>query len=64
MNEHQLRGFWNQLRGRTKVVFGDLFDHSPTRVEGTTDQLYGRLQRTYGDARQAIARGFHRMRRP
>ena len=64
MNEHQLRGFWNQLRGRTKVALGDLFDDAPTRVEGTSDQLYGRLQRSYGDARQALARGLNRMRRP
>ena len=64
MNEHQVRGWWGELRGRAKVAIGDLFDDPATRVEGTNDQLYGRMQRGYGNAKQAIQRGWWRMRRP
>jgi len=64
MNEHQVRGWWGELRGRAKVALGDLLHDSSTRVEGTSDQLYGRMQRGYGDAKQAIQRGWRRMRRP
>ena len=60
MNEHQVRGVWNQLKGRAKVAWGDATDDEAARVEGTTDPIYGRMQQAFGNVRQRLRRGFGR----
>lgn len=60
MNEHQVRGIWSQLKGRAKVAWGDVTDDEVSRVEGTTDQIYGRMQQAFGNVRQRLRRGFGR----
>lgn len=62
MNEDQIRGLWGQLKGRAKILLGDLLDDETWRAEGSINSLTGRLQRRFGDARQALRRGFNRLR--
>ncbi|MET0342595.1 MAG: CsbD family protein [Polyangiales bacterium] len=60
MNEHQVRGIWSQLKGRSKVAWGDVTDDERARVSGTTDQIYGRMQEAFGNMRERFRRGFGR----
>jgi uncharacterized protein YjbJ (UPF0337 family) len=40
----QLKGEWNQLKGKLKEKWGDLTDDDLDRISGQKDQLLGRLQ--------------------
>lgn len=48
MNWEQVRGNWNQVKGRAKQRWGDLTGDDLTRIEGSRDELVGRLQERYG----------------
>ena len=48
MNWDQVKGSWNQFKGRVKQRWGKLTDDDLTRVEGKRDELVGRVQERYG----------------
>ena len=52
MNWEQVRGNWNQMKGKVKQRWGDLTDDDLTRIEGNRDELVGRLQERYGYAKE------------
>ncbi|GAA0578200.1 CsbD family protein [Caenispirillum bisanense] len=52
MNWEQVRGNWNQMKGKAKQRWGDLTDDDLTRIEGNRDVLVGRLQERYGYAKE------------
>lgn len=56
MNWDQIRGNWNQAKGRAKQQWGKLTDDDLTRVEGHRDELVGRLQERYGIAKEEAER--------
>lgn len=64
MNLDQLRGFVRQLGGRGKVAYGRAADDPNAVANGAADQLYGRLQQSFGDAKQQLQRGLRRLRMP
>jgi uncharacterized protein YjbJ (UPF0337 family) len=46
MNELQIKGNWNVIKGKLKQAYGELTDDDLAYSEGNEDQLVGRLQRS------------------
>lgn len=56
MNKTQMKGQWNELKGKAKEQWGDLTDDDLDRIEGRRDQLIGTLQQRYGKKRDEVER--------
>jgi uncharacterized protein YjbJ (UPF0337 family) len=56
MNELQLKGNWNVIKGKLKQAYGDLTDDDLAYTEGGEDQLLGRLQKKLGKTKEEIQR--------
>jgi uncharacterized protein YjbJ (UPF0337 family) len=58
MNKLQLKGSWNEIKGKLKQQYGNLTDDDLAFADGKEDELLGRLQKRLGkskdDLRQMI----------
>lgn len=54
MNESQLKGKWNQLKGEVKKKWGQLTDDDLTEVEGDYNKLVGKVQERHGDSKEQV----------
>jgi ElaB/YqjD/DUF883 family membrane-anchored ribosome-binding protein len=54
MNQQELAGDWNQLKGAIKKRWAQLTDQDFVGFEGDTDQLIGLIQRKTGESREKI----------
>lgn len=54
MNQDQIKGQWNQIKGRAKKAWGELTDDDFKRAEGSEDKLHGIIQEKFGVTKQAI----------
>ena len=54
MNQDQVNGKWEQLKGRAKAAWGELTDDDFTKAEGSFDRLCGVIQEKFGDTKEAI----------
>jgi uncharacterized protein YjbJ (UPF0337 family) len=52
MNQDVLQGKWKQVRGQTKVWWGELTDDDLDKIEGNSDRLVGTLQEKYGYSKE------------
>ena len=52
----ELKGNWNEVKGKLKQKYADLTDDDLTYVEGKDDELLGRLQKRLGRSRDEIRR--------
>lgn len=48
MNWDIIEGKWKQLKGATKVKWGELTDDELDQIDGNKDKLAGKLQEKYG----------------
>lgn len=53
-NKQQLKGSWNQIKGKLKSKFAQLTDDDLLYVEGKGDELYGRLQSKLGKTKEEV----------
>ena len=44
----QMKGNWNELKGKLKQKYGDLTDDDLTYTEGKEDEMLGKLQKKLG----------------
>ena len=44
----QMKGTWNEVKGKLKQKYGQLTDDDLTFAEGKEDELLGRLQKRLG----------------
>lgn len=51
MNKDTLQGDWNLIKGKIKEKWGKLTDNDLTEINGKREQLLGKLQKTYGFAK-------------
>lgn len=58
MNKTQMKGHWNELRGKAKQNWGNLTDDDLLYQEGQEDELFGRIQQRTGETMEAIQRKF------
>jgi uncharacterized protein YjbJ (UPF0337 family) len=52
MNKDQAAGGWKELKGKIKQQWGKLTDDDLTVLEGSADELSGRIQKRYGIAKE------------
>jgi uncharacterized protein YjbJ (UPF0337 family) len=59
MNELQVKGNWNVIKGKLKQAYGELTDDDLVYSEGGEDQLVGRLQKKLGKTKEEIRRAIN-----
>jgi uncharacterized protein YjbJ (UPF0337 family) len=61
MNRDWLEGNWKQARGKVRERWGKLTDDELDVIAGRRDQLVGRIQELYGNARDEVERELDEM---
>ena len=56
MNKLQIRGTWNEIKGKLKQHYGNLTDDDLAYSEGKEDELVGRLQKKLGKSADEVRR--------
>jgi uncharacterized protein YjbJ (UPF0337 family) len=54
LDKLELKGRWNEIKGKVKKAYADLTDDDLKYEEGMDDQLLGRLQQKTGKKRQEL----------
>ncbi len=54
MDSLQLKGAWNEIKGKLKQQYADLTDDDLMYVEGKEDELYGKLQKKLGKSKDEV----------
>lgn len=54
MNQQELAGNWNEIKGAVKQRWGQLTDQDLTTAEGSVERLVGLIQRKTGESRHNI----------
>ena len=54
MDKLELKGNWNELKGKIKQEYGDLTDDDLAYEEGKDDELLGRLQQKIGKGKDEL----------
>ena len=54
MNKLQIKGSWNELKGKLKQQYGNLTDDDLVFSEGKEDELFGRLQKKLGKSKDEV----------
>lgn len=55
MSNFDLKGSWNEVKGKLKQEYAELTDDDLTYVEGKEDELLGRIQKRLGKKREELA---------
>ena len=50
----QMKGSWNEVKGKLKQKYGQLTDDDLTFAEGKEDELLGRLQKRLGGTKDEL----------
>ena len=53
-NSEEIKGNWNELKGKLKQSFADLTDDDLLYEEGKDDELWGRIQQKVGKTKKEI----------
>jgi uncharacterized protein YjbJ (UPF0337 family) len=56
MDKLQLKGGWNQVKGKIKQAYGDLTDDDLAYEEGKDDETLGKLQAKTGKSRDELVK--------
>jgi uncharacterized protein YjbJ (UPF0337 family) len=56
MTTLQLKGNWNELKGKLKQKYGQLTDDDLTFADGKEDEMLGRLQQRLGKSKEDLRR--------
>jgi uncharacterized protein YjbJ (UPF0337 family) len=56
MDRLEIKGGWNELKGKIKQAYGDLTDDDLVREEGKDDELLGKLQQKTGKSRDELVK--------
>ena len=57
----ELKGNWNELKGKLKQKYGQLTDDDLTFAAGKEDELLGRLQKRLGTDKEELRRTIEEM---
>jgi uncharacterized protein YjbJ (UPF0337 family) len=58
MTNLELKGKWNEVKGKLKQKYGQLTDDDLSFAEGKEDELLGRLQKKLGKSKEALRAEF------
>lgn len=56
MDKLELKGKWNEIKGKVKQVYADLTDDDLKHEEGKDDELLGKLQQKTGKGRDELVK--------
>jgi uncharacterized protein YjbJ (UPF0337 family) len=56
MSDLQLKGKWNELKGKVKKAYADLTEDDLTYEEGKDDEFLGKLQQKTGKSRDELVK--------
>ena len=54
MNTTELKGNWDEIKGKLKQKYAQLTDDDLMFAEGKQDELYGKLQQKLGKTKEEI----------
>jgi uncharacterized protein YjbJ (UPF0337 family) len=54
MTKLELKGSWNEVKGKLKQKYADLTDDDLQFAEGKDDELLGRLQKKLGRSKEEL----------
>jgi uncharacterized protein YjbJ (UPF0337 family) len=54
MDKLELKGKWNEMKGKVKQAYAEMTDDDLKYEEGKVDELYGRLQQKTGKTREEV----------
>ena len=61
MDKLQIKGNWNQIKGKLKQKYGELTDDDLAYVEGHEDELLGKLQVKTGKTKEQLAEEINKL---
>jgi len=61
MNTTELKGNWNELKGKLKKSYAELTDDDLLYEEGREDELYGKLQQRLGKSKEEVKKLFEEL---
>lgn len=53
-NKEEIKGSWNEFKGKLKQEYGELTDDDLTYEEGKEDEMWGNLQKKLGKTKKEI----------
>lgn len=56
MDKLELKGKWNEIKGKVKQTYADLTDDDVKYEEGHDEELFGRLQQKTGRSREELVK--------
>jgi uncharacterized protein YjbJ (UPF0337 family) len=56
MDKLEIKGAWNETKGKIKKAYADLTDDDLLREEGKDDEMLGRLQKKTGKKRDELVK--------
>jgi uncharacterized protein YjbJ (UPF0337 family) len=56
MDKLEIKGNWNELKGKVKKAYAELTDDDLTYQDGQEDQLLGKLQQKTGKKRDELVK--------
>lgn len=54
MNSTEIKGNWNELKGKLKQKYADLTDDDLLYAEGKEDEMLGRLEQKLGKSKDEV----------
>lgn len=61
MNKLEIKGNWNEIKGKLKQKYGQLTDDDLAYVKGKEDELMGRLQDKTGKKKEELIEEINKM---
>lgn len=64
MNTLEIKGDWNIAKGKLKQKWSALTDDDLQYLEGTQEELLGRIQKRTGETREAVEKAIQEVSQP
>jgi uncharacterized protein YjbJ (UPF0337 family) len=61
MDKLEIKGRWNDIKGKVKKAYADLTEDDLVYAEGQEDELLGRLQKKTGKKREELVKWINGM---
>jgi uncharacterized protein YjbJ (UPF0337 family) len=61
MTNLNLKGNWNEIKGKLKQKYGQLTDDDLIFAEGKDDEMWGRLQKKLGRTKEEIRKEIEKL---
>lgn len=54
MNKDTFQGHWKEMKGKVKQQWGKLTDDDITQIDGSYEEMEGRIQKAYGYQKEHV----------